>query len=185
MRSNSLSHRLAARQLFDTAATMPGPRSLPSESARRTVAGSGERKAGTGPINFVSISPQHAVVRHGETWCGIAAEIVQATGNEPVEYRFKAPVHLLIAYEQGVRHDGATLIEGLPCSMLGDMTRKLTFGPAGHEYRESQCPRVPASLLYFYVDPAALPVGSEAAWSDLPLAPRDIHGRLAQTSASL
>jgi len=169
---NSLSDRLALRQLSDTAATMPRPRTLPSENARRTVAASGEQKAGTSPIKFVSISPQYAVVRHSEAWRGVAAEIVQATGNEPVEYRFKAPVHLLIAYEQGVRRDGETFVESLPRSTLHDVTRKLTFVPAGHEYRESQHPRVPAKLLYFYIDPAALPFGSEAARSDLPLAPR-------------
>jgi AraC family transcriptional regulator len=167
MLPSSLSDRLAARELSDTAATMPRPRTLPSGNARRTLTGSAEQKAGTRPINFVSISPQHAVARHGKTWRGIAAEIVQATGNEPVEYRFKAPVHLLIAYEQGVRHDGETFVESLPGSRLLDVTRKLTFVPAGHEYRESQRPRVPVRLLYFYVDPAAFPRGS-----DFPLAPQ-------------
>jgi AraC family transcriptional regulator len=172
MLPNSLSGRLAVRPLSDTAATMPRPRTLPSENARRTVGGPGERNAGTSPINFVSISPQHAVVRHAETWRGTAAEIVQATSNEPVEFRFNAPVHLLIAYEQGVRRDGETFVESLPRSTLHDVTRKLTFVPAGHEYRESQHPRVRAKLLYFYIDPDALPFDSAAAWSDLALAPR-------------
>jgi AraC family transcriptional regulator len=172
MLPNSLSGRLAVRQLSDTAATTPRPRTLPSENARRTVAGSGGQKAGTSPVNVVSISPQYAVARHSEAWRGITAEIVQVTCNEPVEYRFKAPVHLLIAYEQGVRRDGETFVESLPRSTLHDVTRKLTFVPAGHEYRESHDPRVPAKLLYFYIDPAALPFGSEAAWSGLPPAPR-------------
>jgi len=165
MLPNSLSDRLAMRQLSDTAAAMPRPRTLPSENARRTV-------AGTSPVNFVSISPQCAVARHSEAWRGITAEIVQVTSNEPVEYRFKAPVHLLIAYEQGVRRDGETFVESLPRSTLHDVTRKLTFVPAGHEYRESQHSRVPAKLLFFYIDPAALPFDCEGAWSDLSLAPR-------------
>src|ERR1700754_3470023 len=172
MLPNSLSDRLAVRQLSDTAATMPRPRTLPSENARRTVAGSGEQKAGTSPINFVSISPHYAVARRSEAWRGIAAEIVQATGNEPVEYRFKAPVHLLIAYERGVRRDGETFVESLPRSTLHDVTRKLTFVPAGHEYRESQHPRVPAKLLYFYIDPTMMSAASKTAWSDVPMAPR-------------
>src|SRR5262249_7676689 len=122
--------------------------------------------------NLVRISPQHAVARHSQAWHGVAAEVVQATSHEPLECRFKAPVHLLIVYEQGVRRDGEAFIESLPRSTLHDVTRKLTFVPAGHEYRESQNPRVPARLLYFYIDPAAMPAASKTAWSDAPMAPR-------------
>jgi hypothetical protein len=32
--------------------------------------------------------------------------------------RFCAPVHLLAIYERGIRHDGATIIEGLPKATL-------------------------------------------------------------------
>jgi AraC family transcriptional regulator len=151
---------------------MSWPLSLPPENDRHVIARSNGRSAAGTPSSLVRISPQHAVARRGEAWRGIAAEIVQATSHEPVEYRFKAPVHLLIVYEQGVRHEGETFIDSLPRSTLHDVTRKLTFVPAGHEYRESQHPRVPARSLFFYIDPAALPLGNETAWSDVPMAPR-------------
>jgi AraC family transcriptional regulator len=172
MLSDSLAHQSSSRQLFGNPATMSRPHSMSVESDPHIIARSNVQSAGGRPGARVKITPQHAVVRHGEAWRGIAAEIVQAKSNEPVEYRFKAPVHLLIVYEQGVRHEGETFIDSLPRSTLRDVTRKLTFVPAGHEYRESQHPRVPARLLYFYVDPTALLLGNAPVWSDVPMAPR-------------
>ena len=54
--------------------------------------------------------------------------------------------------------------------MLRDVTRKLAFVPAGHEYRETQEPRTRSRVLYIYFDPAKMrrtPVRTET-----PLAPR-------------
>ena len=82
----------------------------------------------------VEISPPDIVKRRAVTWDGMAAEIVQATRREKIESRFRAPFHLLAVYEQGVRRDGETFVEGLPRSALRDFKRKLTFVPAGHEY---------------------------------------------------
>jgi len=42
---------------------------------------------------------------------------------------------LLIAAQLGERHDGETFVEGLPRSTLRDCTQKLTFVPAGHDFR--------------------------------------------------
>ena len=53
------------------------------------------------------------------TWDGMAAEIVQVTRRERAEFRFQAPRHLLIVYEQGARHDGETTVEGLPAPRCG------------------------------------------------------------------
>src|SRR5262249_9004721 len=66
----------------------------------------------------VRIFPSHAVTRRRLAWDGMAIEVVQAIGHEKVEIRFRAPVHLLVAYEEGVRGNGETLIEGLPRSTL-------------------------------------------------------------------
>lgn len=120
----------------------------------------------------VEIAPSDAVKRRVATWDGMAAEIVQATKHESIEYRFHAPRHLLAVYEQGVRHDGDTFVEGLPRSTLRDLKRKLTFVPAGHEYSEWQDPRSLTRVAYFYFDPAEMPTHLEAGVADTPLVPR-------------
>jgi AraC-like DNA-binding protein len=124
------------------------------------------------PDPVVEISSSDIVKRRAMSWDGMAAEIVQATQHEKMEYRFHGPRHLLIVYEQGVRRDGETFVEGLPRSTLRDFKRKLTFVPAGHEYREWQEPRSLSRVAYFYFDPAMMPTHLEAGVADTPLAAR-------------
>ena len=45
------------------------------------------------------------------------------------------------------------LLKGLPRSTLRDCTHKLTFVPAGHDFRGWQRPRALARTTYFYIDP--------------------------------
>jgi AraC family transcriptional regulator len=85
---------------------------------------------------------------------------VQATRPDKIDTRFHAPVHLLVLGERGARREGETFVEGLPRSSLRDYRRKLTFAPAGHEYHDWQLPRTLTRLVYFYLDPAKLPVES-------------------------
>ena len=80
-------------------------------------------------------------------------ETVQVTRHTPFEYGFRAPCHLLIAAELAERHDGETFVEGLPRSTLRDFTHKLTFVPAGHDFRGWQRPRALTRTTYFYIDP--------------------------------
>src|SRR6266404_1422788 len=68
--------------------------------------------------------------------------------------------------------NGETLIEGLPRSTLRDVKCKLAFVPAGHEYREWQEPRTRGRIVYFYFDPAKMPIDPGAGAADTPLAPR-------------
>jgi AraC family transcriptional regulator len=124
------------------------------------------------PDPVVEISSSDIVKRRAMSWDGMAAEVVQATQHEKIEYRFHAPRHLLVVYEQGVRRDGETFVEGLPRSTLRDFKRKLTFVPAGHEYRESHELRSSSRVAYFYFDPAKMPTHLEAGVADKPLAPR-------------
>jgi AraC family transcriptional regulator len=120
----------------------------------------------------VEVHPADVVKRHIVTWDGMAAEIVHATRRERMEFRFRGTRHLLVLCEQGVRSDGETFVEGLPRSTLRDVTRKLTFIPAGRTYQEWHEPRVLTRIVYFYLDPASLPIPAKAATASAPLAPR-------------
>ena len=122
--------------------------------------------------NLVRIGPVGAVRRRAAIWPGMAAELVQATSRDKIEYRFRAPVHLLAVFEDGSRDEGESFVEGLPRSTLRTLTRKITFVPAGHEYYEWHRLRTPSRLIYFYLDPAKLGVFSQIGLSDISLTPR-------------
>jgi AraC family transcriptional regulator len=112
------------------------------------------------------------VGRRAFTRHGVTAEIVQAKSLDKIEFRFRAPMHLLVVCERGVRREGDTFVEGLPRSKLHDLSRKLTFVPAGHEYHEWQIPRIPTRMTYFYFDPGRLSVREDSAFANMPLVPR-------------
>jgi AraC family transcriptional regulator len=120
----------------------------------------------------VLISPAGAATRCTETWNGVAAESVHIEECDRLEMRFRGLVHLLALFEEGVRNDGATLVEGLPHSKLRNYRRKLLFVPAGCEYYDWLEPRIPLRLAYFYFDPAALPIKTNDDLSDEALVPR-------------
>jgi AraC family transcriptional regulator len=120
----------------------------------------------------VEISPTDSVKRRAVVWDGMAAEIMQVTQHERIEFRFRAPWHVLIVYEHGVRDAGETVIEGLPASTRHDLARKLTFVPAGQEYCDWHEPRKLARMTFFYFAPEKMPAQSEAGSSDRQLAPR-------------
>jgi AraC family transcriptional regulator len=111
----------------------------------------------------VEVHPVEAVTRHLVSWDGMAAEIVQATRHDRMAFAYRGTRHLLAVCAHGVRHDGETVVEGLPCSTLRDMTRKLTIVPAGHAYSDWHEPRVLSRMLYFYFDPARLPASGTLA----------------------
>jgi AraC family transcriptional regulator len=111
----------------------------------------------------VEISPSEAVNRRVVAWNGMAAESVGVTQHGRIETRFRAPVHLLALFEAGERSDGDTFVESLPRSALRNYRRKLIFVPAGHEYYDRQETRTLPRAAYFYFDPAALPVDSDAS----------------------
>src|SRR5215831_19838070 len=129
-------------------------------------------RSGEAVDHTVGIFPSDAVTRRRLAWDGMAIEVAHTIGHDKVEFRFRAPVHLLVAYEEGTREDGETLIEGLPRSTLRDVKCKLAFVPAGHEYHEWQEPRTRSRIVYFYFDPAKVPIDAGAGAADRPLAPR-------------
>jgi AraC family transcriptional regulator len=84
----------------------------------------------------VQISPIELVKRHCMERYGIVTESIYAPTRSRIEIRYDAPAHLLVLYEDGVRREGETSIDGLPPSTLRNFANKLTFVPAGHSYRE-------------------------------------------------
>jgi AraC family transcriptional regulator len=121
----------------------------------------------------VQISPSQAVSRRSVAWPGMAGEIVQATQRGSIQFRFSAPVHMLAVYERSVRHQGGTLVQGLPQSTLCDCSRKLVFVPAGHEYHDWQEPRTLPRVVFFYFDRTWLASRPELSFlSGTSLAPR-------------
>jgi AraC family transcriptional regulator len=187
MSTNSLPTNIGSRPAYDKAVApvLPAGVMRPAIDSRHRPGVSHDKQTGSDhaqrPVNrgtpdaidsAVEISPSNAVRRRTVTWNGMAAEIVQATTRNKIELCFRAPVHLLVVCERGIRRDGETFVEGLPRSALRDQTRKLTFVPAGHKYFEWQEPRVLTRLAYFYFDPATLPIQPEVGFADMLLAPR-------------
>jgi len=104
------------------------------------------------PPSIVEISPPDIARRRLANWGAIQADAVKVTRRETFEDGFQAGRHLLIAYERAERHDGETLIEGLPKSTLREFSCKLSFVPAGHRFYGWQTPRVLTRVTYFYID---------------------------------
>ena len=116
--------------------------------------------------HVLEISPASHAQRRVTSWNGMTVEIVQATSGARTAYRYRGSMHLLVLFEQATRREGETQVGELHSS-LRDMTRKLVFVPAGHEYRDTHEGRNPTRIALFYIDPEAVP--SEA---DLTLLPR-------------
>ena len=106
----------------------------------------------------VTVLPTEGMIRRRAAWRGMAVETVNVTRNGRIEFRFRAPVHLLVLLETGARSDGLTFVEGLPASALRDYQRKLIFVPAGHEFVDWQETRSVPRLAFFYFDPSVLPL---------------------------
>lgn len=120
----------------------------------------------------VEISAPDFVRRYKMTWDDIAAEIVQVKRCEKIEFRFRGPLHLLVVRQEGKRREGTTFVEGLPRSALRDVRQKFTFVPAGHEYHDWELSHTPVRVMYFYFDPARMPLDREAGAAKAALAPR-------------
>ena len=115
--------------------------------------------------HVLEISPASHAKRRVASWNGMAAEIVQTTSGARTSYRYRSSMHLLVLFEQATRREGETQVGELHSS-LRDMTRKLVFVPAGHEYRDTHEGRNPTRIALFYIDPEVVP--GEAALTLLP-----------------
>jgi AraC family transcriptional regulator len=120
----------------------------------------------------VDYTPPHIVQRRLAAWRGLWAETIELTQSEPYEYDFQAPFHLLIAAERSERYDGETCLEGLPKSHLLDLSRRLTFVPAGRRFRGWQKPRVLSRVNLFYIDPKGPLLDPEFGFDQIELMPQ-------------
>jgi len=102
---------------------------------------------------------------------GIRAELIQSMSRNRIEFRYRGPSYLVLAYQQGARCAGETFVDGMSRSTPRDFTRKLTFLPAGHDYFEWHQLQTSARLLYVYFDPSELDVRSALIGASSPLKP--------------
>jgi AraC family transcriptional regulator len=123
-------------------------------------------------IPRVDYTPPHIVQRRVAAWRGLWAEAIELTQSEPYEYDFQAPFHLLIAPERSERYDGETCLEGLPKSSLRELSRRMTFVPAGRRFRGWQKPRVLSRVNLFYIDPRGPFLDPELAFDKIELKPQ-------------
>ena len=110
----------------------------------------------TRPHLSVEVARGDWVSRKTAMWRGMAAEIIEFEGHQKIETRFTGPLHLLVFCEHGDRHAGQSMVEGLPCSEVRDLTGRLSFVPAGHAYSESLTSYQTVRMVYFYLDVAEL-----------------------------
>jgi AraC family transcriptional regulator len=119
---------------------------------------------------IVEIYPPDGARRRTLSWDGMTADLIEATNHNRFEVRFRGPVHLLVVYEQGARREGDTSVDGVAPSALRDYARKFTFVPAGREYRERQDVRMPARIMYLYLNPSKLQALFDPSSSNMELA---------------
>ena len=122
--------------------------------------------------SLVEISPIEVARRRSAAWSGFRAETVEIARHTTFEYRFRGPCHLLIAAEVAERYEGETFVEGLPRSTLRDFTQKLTFVPAGHDFRGWQRPRALTRVTYVYIDPRGPLADPELRFEAVEFKPR-------------
>jgi AraC family transcriptional regulator len=120
----------------------------------------------------LTVTPAEVVARRAMDWEGIGVEIVQCVTHDKVELKCCAPCHLLVAYQEGFREEGETLIDDASRSTLRTLAGKLTFVPAGHAYREWQRPRIRSRLICFYFKPDKMTDCSELGNMAKTFAPR-------------
>ncbi len=123
-------------------------------------------------ISHIAVTPAAIVQRQTADWDLVQAEQVDMIRHKSFDYEFKGSRHLLIATERAERHDGETLVDGLPRSKRREWNRRMTFIPAGHRFYGWQKPRALLRCIFLYIDPRSLLLGSELRFSEVDFKPR-------------
>jgi AraC family transcriptional regulator len=120
----------------------------------------------------VEIRPADGTRRISASWDGLSVAIAQFVGSGPFDYKFCAPVHLLLACERAVRSAGETSVGRSLKSSRRDFSGTLTLVPAGDEFCGTFVPRVCPRSAGVYLDPKTLPADSDIDFAKLDLTPR-------------
>ena len=155
-----------------TETTMDQSAALAPPPARPTAEFHRPARPDPGSASVVNISPPEIVRRRSAAWSGVHMETVRIMRHMPFECGFRAPCHLLVAAELAERYDGESFVEGLPRSTLRNFTRKLTFVPAGHDFRGWQRPRALMRTTDLYIDPRGPLVDPALRFGEIVFAPR-------------
>ena len=165
-------------------ATIPGPGSGAAFFAFRPARGAADEMRPNGrdvaatalpsEIAFpgVDFRPAALATRQAAAWHGLSGEVVRISKQEAFECHYCGPCHLLIAYRRATRRKGESSLEDLPRSMLRDLSRKLTFVPAGSRLREWYDPSGPMQATYLYIDPRGPLMDAAAGFATTQFLPR-------------
>lgn len=113
----------------------------------------------------VQIEPVDFVKRLGTGCPGWFVESIHAPLGRRIELEFQGPVHLLAMYNEGARRDGETSVDGFASSKIRNFAKKLTFVPAGCDYRERLETAASTRLTFLYLDPSVLQSDGETAYA--------------------
>jgi AraC family transcriptional regulator len=120
----------------------------------------------------ITFSPSELVRHHVVAWQGITGDVIQTTTQSRLQYDYRSCCHLLIASETAGRYDGEITVDGMPKSKIRQLSRKLSFIPAGHHIHGWKKPSAPAGAVYFYLDPHGPLVDPELRFAETDFKPR-------------
>jgi AraC family transcriptional regulator len=132
--------------------------------------------AGNGASNHpsctVTFNPSEIAQHHVVTWPGITGDVVQITTSTMFECTYRAPCHLLVVSESAGRYEGEMIVDGLPKSKIRNLSRKLSFIPAGHHFHGWKKPGATARATHFYIDPRGPLIDPELQFAETQFKPR-------------
>jgi AraC family transcriptional regulator len=131
-----------------------------------------DRSSPFGPPSTVQLSRSNIGRRFAYSCTGIHAETIDVVRRVSFEYRAASSSHMLILTERGSRYDGETMIGGTAKSTLRDFSPRLSFVPAGYQYRGWQTPRVLTRVTYLHIDPTGPLLDPNLRFSEIEFTPR-------------
>ena len=118
----------------------------------------------------LAVCPAESVTRRAVTWDDIVVEVIQSMTHDKLELAFRGLCDLLLMYQEGGREGCETSVDEPCTSSRRNLSRTLSFVPAGQEFRESRQPRSFCRIICFYLNPTILRMDADRR--DQKLQPR-------------